>query len=172
MDSAIILISIQRNHAPLMQDFCHRWFASVQCRAKKLLLNFSPKTIDVTFSFHHFFIKHFKKDFWGRKGKKENEVCEMRFSDKEGNKVIKEIITFACRQSLYSVQYTFSESFCSYIAFKVFSPFLFWGWIANQIEASLVSRKLPSSRPFLIELTITNIWLLLIQLQMILNHNF
>ena len=93
-----------------------------------------------------------------KKGKKWGLWNEIK--GQSTNKVIKEIITFACRLSLCVIA-LFSESFCGNIAFKVSSSSPFWGWTLNQIEASLVSRKLPSSRLFLNDLTNTMICLYL-----------
>ena len=127
------------------------------------LFNVEPKPATKLFSFkllmcHSAFITTFLSNTSKRtccieeKGKKWGLWNEIK--GQSTNKVIKEIIAFACRLSLCVIA-LFSESFCGNIAFKVSSSSPFWGWMLNQIEASLVSRKLPSSRLFLIDLTNT-----------------
>ena len=159
VDAVIILISIQRKKC----TFYSRFLPSlIRCSVSSQKLQppnfFSFKLLMCHSAFITTFLSNTSKRTCciEEKGKKWGLWNEIK--GQSTNKVIKEIITFACRLSLCVIA-LFSESFCGNIAFKVSSPF--WGWMLNQIEASLVSRKLPSSRLFLIDLTNTIIWLYL-----------
>ena len=151
VDAVIILISIQRKKCTFYSRFLPSLIHCSMSSQNQPRNFFRSNYWCVIQLSSQLFYQTLQKGLVERKkGKKWGLWNEIK--GQSTNKVIKEIITFACRLSLCVIA-LFSESFCGNIAFKVSSPSSFWGWMLNQIEASLVSRKLPSSRLFLIDLT-------------------